>query len=258
MCRLRLFISYARRDKPLVLPLVSQLGAKYDCWVDWEDIPDGTKWEREINKGIAQSDVFLFLLTPNSATSEWCNKELQIANNWGKRIIPIAFGEPPTNTPEICRRLQYCFPEQQSSLDGILKRRQEESRLHSDLLVSALRWESKSKPGDLLLKGRKLKQAVNWLRHSDDDPPAPTHLHREFILSSQLAERNILAIASTSFVGLLAVGSALLVGFDIERRSTGVEYRFHGDRVQTSIQALLAAAGVAGVGVVGVKSRELS
>lgn len=258
MCRLRVFISYSRRDKSRVLPFVSQLGANHDLWVDWEDIPDGSAWEKEISKGIAQSDVFLFLLTPNSVTSEWCNKELQIANNWGKRIIPIAFGEPPTNIPEICRKLQYCFPDQQSSLDAILQRRKEEARFHADLLVATLRWEGKSKPDDLLLKGRKLKQAVTWLKNSDDDPPAPTHLHREYILTSQLAERNVLAIASTSFVGLLAIGSALLVGFDIERRATGIEYRFHGDRVQTSIQALLAAAGVAGVGVVGVKSRELS
>lgn len=256
--RLRLFISYARRDKPLVLPLASQLGAKYDCWIDWEDIPDGAEWEKEISKGIAQSDVFLFLMTPNSVASEWCNKELQIASNWGKRIIPIVFGEPPTNTPEICRRLQYCFPEQQSSLHTILERRREEARLHSDLLVQALRWEAKSKPDDLLLKGWKLKQAVSWLKTSDDQPPAPTHLHREFILSSQVAERNVLAIASTSLVGFFAIGSALLVGFDIERRSSGFQYSFHGSRVQSVIQTVLAASGVAGVGVLGLKGRELN
>lgn len=257
--RIRVFVSYSRRDKSLVLPLLSQLGERYDLWVDWEDISGGAIWEREISKGIAQSEVFLFLLTSNSAASEWCNRELRIASEWGKRIIPIVFGEPPEDTPELCRRLQYYFFEQQSSLNSILERRREESRFHSDILVQALRWHSKSKPRDLLLKGRKLKQAVNWLKLSDDDPPTPTYLHREYILSSQLAEQSVLAIAATSFIGLLAIGSALLVGLDIEYQTTGAHrYSFHGDRSQSAIQALLAAAGLTGVGVVGIKSRELS
>lgn len=225
-------------------------------WIDWEDIPDGVNWEKELSRGIAQSDVFLFLLTPNSAASEWCDKELKIASAWGKRIIPVLFGEPPANTPEICRRLQYCPPGNQSSLNAILERRQDEARLHSDLLVQALRWENKSKPSDLLLKGRKLKQAVNWLKLSDDEPPAPTHLHREFILSSQLAERNLLAIASICFVGILGVGSSLLVGFNVERRSDGYEqYSFHGDRTQSILQILLPAAGVFGASFLGLKGR---
>lgn len=259
MCRLRVFISYSRRDKPLVLPLLSRLGEAHDLWVDWEDIPDGAVWEREINRGIAQSDVFLFLLTPNSAASEWCNKELKIASDWGKRIIPIVFGEPPSNTPELCRKLQYLFSEQQSSLGVTLERKREEARFHSDLLVQALRWQSKGKSSDLLLKGRTLKQAVHWLKLSDDDPPTPTHLHREYILSSQLAEQSFLAIASTSFIGLLAIGSAFLVGIDIEYQASGIQrYSFHGGRSQSVVQVLLAAAGLTGVGVVGAKSRELS
>lgn len=260
MCRLRIFVSYSRRDKSLVLPLLSRLGEEHDLWVDWEDISGGAIWEREISKGIAQSDAFLFLLTQNSAASEWCNRELRIAYEWGKRIIPVVFGgEPPADTPELCRRLQYCFFEQHSTLSSILERRREEAQFHSDLLVQALRWHSKGKSGDLLLKGRKLKQAVNWLKLSDDDPPTPTYLHREYILSSQLAEQSVLAIASTLFIGLLAIGSALLVGLDIEYQASGAHrYSFRGDRSQSAIQALLAAAGLTGVGVVGIKSRELS
>lgn len=254
--KIKLFISYSRRDKPVIKPLVSRLGVKYDLWIDWEDIGSGDAWEKDIERGVAQADVFLFLLTENSATSQWCNKELALAVGWGKRVIPILFdSEPPATTPELCKRLQYCFPEQLASLDAILERQREEAQIHSDLLVAALKWERKGKPNDLLLKSRKLTQAVAWLKNSDDEAPYPTHLHREYILTSQVMERNVLAIASTAFVGMLSIGAALLVGLDLERRSEGVQYSFHGDRVQTLVQTLLTASGVAGVGFLGFKGK---
>ncbi len=240
-----------------MLPLVSQLGAKYDTWIDWEDIEVGTDWEKRLYEGIAQSDVFLFLLTANSAASKWCRDELQAAKDWGKRIIPVLFTkEPPSNTPDICKKLQYCFAEQQSSLGIILERRKDESKLHSDLLVTALDWERRSKPNNRLLKGRNLRKAVTWLQQSDDAPPMPTHIHREFILSSQVAERDVFAIASTSFVGLLTIGAALLVGFDLQQRADGTrEYSFHGDRVQPNLERILTASGIVGVLGLGLKGR---
>lgn len=249
--KIRVFVSWSRRDRAIAKPLISQLGAKYELWIDWSE-----QVERDSEKDIAQADVLFFLLSENSAVDLWCLKELARASAWGKRIIPILLSsEPPPTIPELCRGLQFCFPEQLASIDVILERRREEAAIHTDLLMKALRWERKGRSTELLLKGGKLKEAVVWLKASDDEPPIPTHLHREYILTSQVAERNFLAIASTSLLGILTIGAALLVGFDIERRSSGVEYTFRGDRIQGTVQALLTASGAAGVGFLGLRGK---
>lgn len=243
--RIRLFVSYSRRDKRVIKPLVSRLGARFDLWIDWEDIPAGADWEQEIERGIAQADVFLFFLTENSASSEWCNRELDKALALGKRVIPILFDrEPPYTIPDACRRIQYCFPEQVASLDAILERRKDDARSHADILLKALHWQRRGKPQDLLLHGKALKNAVLWLRSSDDDPPLPTHLHREYVLSSQLAEGNRLAIVSTALVGILSIGSAFLLVNENLQLST-----------RRLWQASLTAVGLVGVGVLGLRGK---
>lgn len=252
--KIRAFVSWSRRDRAIAKPLISQIGAKYELWIDW-----GEQVERDSEKGIAQADVLFFLLSESSATDLGCTRELAIASGWGKRIIPLLLGsEPPSTIPESCRGLQFFFPEQMADLDAILERRRQEIIIHTDLLVAALRWEKVGRSTELLLKGRKLKEAVAWLKASDDEAPIPTHLHREYVLTSQVAERNFLAIASTSLLGILTIGAALLVGFDIERRSSGVEYTFKGDRIQGTVQALITASGVAGVGFLGLRGKTLN
>jgi hypothetical protein len=66
----RLFISYSRKDIVSARQLTeafSTLGIAF--WIDWEGIPLTVDWWKEIEKGIEEADLFLFLISPDSAQS---------------------------------------------------------------------------------------------------------------------------------------------------------------------------------------------
>lgn len=235
---LRLFISYARDDnkKNKIATLIARL-SKYDCWVDWEDIAAGTNWEEEIEKGIAQADVFVFFLSENSAKSEWCNKELEKAIEYGKKIIPILFeNNPPSNTPECCKKIQYCLPEQIENLDKLLNLRIKDTTTHTNILLKGLEWKKKGKINAYLLKEKMLYEAVLWLKNSDDELPIATQFHREYVLISQLAEHNKIISIAILLLGVISITNAFFA-FD----STLQVY------VRQIAQAILTVIGLIGV-----------
>src|SRR5689334_19901866 len=84
------FISYSRKDKEFVEHIHSSLiEQKRDVWVDWEDIPRGIDWLKEIYRGIEAADTFIFVTSPDSLASEICNLELTHALKNSKRIVPV-------------------------------------------------------------------------------------------------------------------------------------------------------------------------
>ena len=86
----KVFISYSRRDKVLAKRLTGELQkSEIDFWIDWEDIPPTVDWWKEIEKGIEESDAFLFLISPDSIKSKVCGQELEHAVQNGKRLLPV-------------------------------------------------------------------------------------------------------------------------------------------------------------------------
>jgi hypothetical protein len=59
-----------------------------DPWVDVEDIRAAVPWRDEMLLGVQVCDTFLFLLSPDSITSQPCNDELACALRHNKRLIP--------------------------------------------------------------------------------------------------------------------------------------------------------------------------
>ena len=98
-----LMISYSRKDKVFVKQLYDELIARGfspdDIWVDWEGIPLSADWMAEITKGIQASNVFIFVISPDSVASEVCKKEIEIAVESNKRFIPILHREPGKDAP---------------------------------------------------------------------------------------------------------------------------------------------------------------
>src|SRR5512141_283941 len=86
----KVFISYSRKDIEFAKKLAGELQkGGLDFWIDWEGIPPTVDWWKEIERGIEEADVFLFLLSPDSSVSKVCGQEIDTAVKNAKRIVPI-------------------------------------------------------------------------------------------------------------------------------------------------------------------------
>ncbi len=86
----QVFISYSRRDTEVVDRIVKALvDAGVNAWIDREDIRAGNSWRLQIVEAIDTCDVFVLALSPNSAASDNVRKEIDLAQDSGRVIVPI-------------------------------------------------------------------------------------------------------------------------------------------------------------------------
>ena len=84
------FISYAAKDRERVLGLVKQLrDAGVTVWIDQAGIDVATMWSQEIVSAIRSCKVMLISISPRSTESENVVKELALASERKKPIIPV-------------------------------------------------------------------------------------------------------------------------------------------------------------------------
>lgn len=102
------FISYDRDDRPLTRQLAAQLRRVYgynEVWFD-ENIYGGEHWWEEIRQQIARCDIFMFLLSDESANSPYCEKERAEAERLRKPILPVRISTIQ-NIPPQFQDIQY-------------------------------------------------------------------------------------------------------------------------------------------------------
>jgi len=84
------FISYAAKDRERVLGLVKRLrDAGVTVWIDQAGIDVSTMWSQEIVNAIRDCKVMLLSISPHSTESENVVKELALASERKKPIIPV-------------------------------------------------------------------------------------------------------------------------------------------------------------------------
>lgn len=107
MNRLRkLFVSYARENKPDVDQLVEHLRTMgYDTWVD-AALRGGQDWWDEILDRIADTDVVIAIYSAAALNSTACAREFEWATTLGKPLVPVAVEPPPTALPSRFARRQ--------------------------------------------------------------------------------------------------------------------------------------------------------
>lgn len=95
----RVFISYSRRDKPLVEALVAFLrGADIPVFRDEDSIPSGVKWRAHISTAIAKSKLIYVFWCEHSAESEEVRWEYETGIAGAKRIVPVLITSAPLPT----------------------------------------------------------------------------------------------------------------------------------------------------------------
>jgi hypothetical protein len=89
------FISYSRTDTPYVERLVAHLGAAgVPVWVDHK-IDHGDRWASVIEAQIESCSAFVPVMTPEAAASEWVEREVHLAQQLGKPILPLLLAGRP-------------------------------------------------------------------------------------------------------------------------------------------------------------------
>jgi predicted nucleotide-binding protein len=142
-----LFVSYAREDAALVLPLVGAIREEYrrqaldvDVWVDMDNLAPGQRWDAEITRALHDSIGLLVFVSPASMKSAWVSREITAAaESLGRLIIPVILRHVP-NLPTPLAERQW--------LD--LSRGLSESELHQAALDIAKATEAHLRAGEPL------------------------------------------------------------------------------------------------------------
>ena len=94
--------------------------AGWGVWVDEDDIPPAAEWRDELAAGIRTAHTFVFVLSPDSVASEYCQWELAQAVSLGKRLIPVVF-RPVDEPPEELAARQYVFMREQDDFESVVR-----------------------------------------------------------------------------------------------------------------------------------------
>jgi WD40 repeat protein len=165
-------------------------------WTNKTDIQTGEAFDEAIKRGIEQADNLVFLLSPESVNSTYCQQELDLALSLNKRIIPILVRETdPNQVPSTLRSLQYIdLTDNVQEDDYLLDESQLLKIFHQDaayynehkiLLAKALKWKRQHENPSILLRGYNLRSAETWLNVAKKrTQQPPTLLQEEFIEES--------------------------------------------------------------------------
>jgi WD40 repeat protein len=230
------FISYSRNDSDIARKLNNELQLYgKTTWFDQESILEGTDFGEEIRKGIAVSDNFVFLISPKSVTSPYCEDEVSYASSLGKRIITILIedidpkklkndkGEIVPLHPDLAKVQWIDFRKDFSKSLGLLLRTLETDReyvqQHTKWGEQAINWAEKGKSTDLLLRGNEYALAEEWLKKAlqPDEKgelknPKATDLQIEYILASQKAIEEEKQERQKTFNRLRFLSIGLIIG----------------------------------------------
>jgi len=209
------FISYSRRDGAFVQRLNHAfVAADRVVWVDWQNIPYGEDWWREITTGIESADTFIAIITEHWLSSEICHRELEYARQHNKRVLPLIrqqvqddveqrikgqwMDQPYEQTArdnwEYLRHLNWVFFDDDGRFDSefanllvAIEEDQPHVKAHTRYQGRALEWERSGSNPSFLLRGDDLAFAERWLSTAaaENKTPAPTDNHRRHIVESR-------------------------------------------------------------------------
>ncbi|HSG43643.1 MAG TPA: TIR domain-containing protein [Anaerolineales bacterium] len=233
-----LMISYSRKDKVFVKQLydklITQGFSPDDIWVDWEGIPLSADWMAEITKGIQASNVFIFVISPDSVASEVCRKEIEIAVESNKRFIPILHREPGKDVAlhEKISSHNWVFIRDDKELEGMLPALVDAINTdltwiaqHTRLFNRAKEWDAKGRNDSYLVRGSDLQDAETFISEgAAGKDPTPTPLHVEYVQAARKFAANVRRrnriITALVGVALLALSIFALVQWQVAEETS--------------------------------------
>lgn len=189
------FISYSRANSDFARKLNNELQAQgKTTWFDQESIASASDFATEINRGIETSDNFLFIISPRSIQSEYCNDEVNHAQRFGKRFVTLLYEDIKLEElhPELAKVQWIDFRPKQSKFNTsfaelirTLDTDLEHVRMHTRLQMRQTQWFQKNRDNSLLLQGTELRDAEKWLHENAEKEPKPTAFQRDYVVASR-------------------------------------------------------------------------
>ncbi|MEO0396096.1 MAG: TIR domain-containing protein [Cyanobacteria bacterium P01_A01_bin.137] len=191
------FLAYAQADDEIMKNVRRSLWRQgFTVWSNQTDIATGEAFKRAVNRGIEEADTMVYLLSPDSLQSKYCQYEFAYALALNKRVIPILVRPlgAATSPPDLAS-LQYIdltdnlsqkdYQLDESDLIKALNQDAVYYSQHKSLLVKALRWKRQQQNLSVLLRGYDLRHAEAWLKTATGRSLQPaTDYHQEFIEAS--------------------------------------------------------------------------
>jgi WD40 repeat protein len=216
------FISYSRVDADFARRLNEALQIQGKrTWFDQESIAQGTDFQQEIYRGIESSDVFLFVLSPQSISSRYCADEVEYADRLNKRMVTVLHRPIDKKVLHpILADIQWLdfrdhdgdFQVNFQHLLRTLDTDREHLEAHTKLLGKALEWDRSSRDESLLLLGQNLNAAEQWLTENAEIEPKPTGIHYEYLRASRARQEAQTAAAKKLRRGAWIGGVAAAAG----------------------------------------------
>lgn len=95
-----IFLSYSRKDTSEAMLLKSAIQSLgYSVFYDQDVLEGDSNWRRTIARNIDCCSAIVFLRTENSVLSKWCQKEVNIADESERTILPVAFLRDQAHLP---------------------------------------------------------------------------------------------------------------------------------------------------------------
>jgi len=203
------FISYSRKDGDFARQLNEKLQiAGKTTWFDQESISKGVDFEKEIYNGIDGCDNFVFIISPDSVLSKYCEREVNYALEQHKRLITLLVRETASEIiPPSLKTINWIdfvkteFSQSFADLLQEIELDREYANQHTKLLQRANEWTENKQSTDYLLNSSACIKAETWLveafketdmkkivAQEDVEPqknPAPTPLQINFIAKSR-------------------------------------------------------------------------
>lgn len=221
-----IFLSYARENKPFTDDLVISLKSHgFNPLRDLEELAAGEAWQTRLTDMVKQADTLVFVASPLSLASPACERELDIAFELGKRVIPIVVdGANFDEIPERLRKLQFIVFGQDGcsyaqDISNLVKALREDIRWvreHARLTSEARRWDERNRSDGALLHGQALKDALEWRaqttpKHMDVADVVEDYLARSRIVERKSRVRNVIGAAAVTVLVVVVLVSAVAI-----------------------------------------------
>jgi formylglycine-generating enzyme required for sulfatase activity len=163
--------------------------------IDRTDIFAFEDWWKRIQTLICSADTIVFVISPESVSSDICRKEVALGASLNKRFAPVVYVPADAEAvPAELSSLHFiffeqddCFEKRIGELVDALSTDIEWIRKHTEFGELARRWSdaNRPRPKALLLRSPLLEEAERWTNSRAAGAPLPTSTTLSFISESR-------------------------------------------------------------------------